>query len=768
MKRASSRPVVRHGCDVLVIGSGVSGYCAAIQAGRLGCRTILVEKDGVLGGNSGPDLGVGITGADRYNAFATETGIVHEIHEEAAWIQAFTQIARGTMPYNISRRFEAVVQEFLEKAGVKVLKRHCAVEPTLSQDGRIASVICEDVAAFQRVQIDVEGVVIEASGDGEIGALAGADFDVGSEAQGEFGERSAPAVRTKHVQGTSLVAIAHRTDREVVFVPPPDTPPFVPRAWQGRIGSFVHHHSGFFNDRRDIVFLYVTETGGHMDTIRDDAAIHEKLLRQLWAEWDHIKNGPHREEARCWDLLWVSPKAGKRESRRFLGDVILTQTDLEAGRRFPDDIAWGGHDLDDHQPIGEGANIYAHSVPPLYGIPLRACYSRNVPNLLTAGRLISATHLAHSSSRVMRTGGAIGQGVGYAAALCCRYRCGPREVYERRLDELIRGLLETDGAILLNTLQMPDVPEVTATSELRFSDGEPAQLVPLIADAGVVLWDWRPSLETVECYLRNRAGVAQPLRLKVWRARRDRKWKTYDEYSAHERNDLRIEAFAEIGSLSAELPASHEGWFAFRFSRPLEIGEKDGTSDDDRVLLSLDQQSNVELALSRRPCEIAEMVERPAGSERWSRLGVMAALRLAPAPALGEAANAVNGFKQRFSRGPTHMWMSDPAQGLPQDLFLAWRSAKKINEVHLFFDNLTARRHDYPWECGSRVLPGLVKAYELAYWDGHAWRDLAKEDGNHHRFRRHSFCDVTAARLRLRVLAAHGAPVARVYQVRVV
>lgn len=120
-----------HTCDILVIGAGVSGYCAAIQAGRMGCRTILIEKDAVLGGNAGPDVGVGITGADRYNPYGTETGIIHEIHEEAAWVRGFTQVSRGAMPYNISRRFEAVVQTKLEQAGVLVLKRHYARRPIL-------------------------------------------------------------------------------------------------------------------------------------------------------------------------------------------------------------------------------------------------------------------------------------------------------------------------------------------------------------------------------------------------------------------------------------------------------------------------------------------------------------------------------------------------------------------------------------------------------------------------------------------------------------
>jgi hypothetical protein len=105
-----------YSCEVLVIGSGVSGYCAAIQAGREGCRTILLEKDEVLGGNSGPNLGVGITGADRYHTFATEGGLIQELQEEAAWVRGFTQVSPGMMPYNISRRNEAVVQSALEAA----------------------------------------------------------------------------------------------------------------------------------------------------------------------------------------------------------------------------------------------------------------------------------------------------------------------------------------------------------------------------------------------------------------------------------------------------------------------------------------------------------------------------------------------------------------------------------------------------------------------------------------------------------------------------
>ncbi|MFC1526156.1 FAD-dependent oxidoreductase [Candidatus Latescibacterota bacterium] len=515
----------RYDCDVLVIGSGVSGYCAAIQAAREGCDVVLLEKDEVLGGNSGPNLGVGITGADRYNAFGTETGIIHELQEEAAWVNAFTPISAGTMPYNISRRNEAVVQSALEQAGVRILKRHFACAPVM-REARICGILAEDLAAFRSVEIGVKGVVVEASGDGHIGALAGAEYAFGSEGSNEYGERSAPPEPRSWVQGTSLVALARKTDHPVEFIPPPGTGEFTPRLWHGRIASFIQHGHGRFTGDTDLIFLYITEAGGDLDTIRDDGRIYELLLGQLWAEWDHIKNGPHREESLHWDLLWVSPKAGKRESRRFLGDVIVAQTDLEAGRRFPDDIAYGGHDLDDHQSLGAaGSNIFGHSIPPMYGIPFRSCYSRNLDNLLLAGRLISASHLAHSSTRLMRTGGAIGQAVGLAAALCCAYQLTPRQLYEQRLGELQHRLVRRDGTILCRALEDPEdlarSASVSASSETHFNEQELDRLVPLVAPAGNLLWDWPQRLEQVEVYLRNDGDQTQPMTLTVLRARRD-------------------------------------------------------------------------------------------------------------------------------------------------------------------------------------------------------------------------------------------------------
>ncbi len=760
-------PQRRRECDVLVIGAGVSGYCAAIQAGRCGCETILVEKDEVLGGNAGPNLGVGITGAARYNPYATETGILQEIREEACWAEAFTHTIGYTTGYNISRRFEAVVQQFLEDAGVTVLKRHYAREPVMDGD-RIAAVIAEDMAAFETVQIDVRDCVVEASGDGEVAVQAGADYDMGSEARDEFGERSAPPERTDEVQGTSLVAIAHKLDREVPFVPPPGTEELTPRVWMGSLSSYLNHHGGWLAGK-ELMFLYITETGGRRDTVKDDAEIYEDLLKQLWAEWNHIKNGPHAEEAANWDLLWVSPKAGKRESRRLLGDHVLTQEDVERGRRFPDDIAYGGHDLDDHKPLRDGSNIVAISIPPMYGVPYRCCYSRNIDNLLLAGRLISATHIAHSSSRIMATGAAIGQAVGTAAWLCHEDACTPRKVYEQHMGRLQEMLLADDATLLAR----PSVAEddlarqatVSATSELQFNDHEPAQFVPLIADAGVVLWDWPEVLDDLELYLRNAGGQDEKLALRVDRATDDRRWKTRDEYHQFGRNDLRDKAFERVGERTCTVPAGHEGWLQVTLDG-LEIGAKDAASEDDRLLISVAQNPELEWAVTEDGSPIAEMVEHSHSSPRWRQVGEMVALRLHPAPMVGEATNAVNDFTRRFSTAPTNMWMSDPGCGMPQELQLQWGQPQTISRVELIFDTLYEDRHDNPWEAHTRAAAMCVRDYDVIALHGERTLSIARVCDNYKRRREHRFEPVAVTELRIRVLRAHDDRYgARIYRV---
>ena len=371
----------------------------------------------------------------------------------------------------------------------------------------------------------------------------------------------------------------------------------------------------------------------------------------------------------------------------------------------------------------------------------------------------------------MRTGAAIGQAVGLAAALCTRRACTPRKLGEAHLQELQQELLRRDATILYRAsddeTDLARRATVSATSELRFNDQEPGQRLPLIAPAAVVLWDWPPTLHGLELYLRNEADAPQELTITVARARREPKWKTTDDYHDHGRNDLRDEAFQPLHTAAALVPADFEGWLDVDLGG-VDIGEKDAASDDDRLLISVSQNPNIGWAVAQRSCEIAEMVEHSHHSPRWRSVGAMATLRLDSAPALGEATNAVNGFHRRFSRGPTNMWMSDPADGLPQELVLAWDQQQTFGRVCVTFDNIPRLTHDNPWHCGKRVLGMCAKDYDISVQQGGEWHEIVSVQDNYHRWRVHDFAAVTTNRLRLRVLAAHEEGFgARVYEVRV-
>ena len=165
--------------------------------------------------------------------------------------------------------------------------------------------------------------------------------------------------------------------------------------------------------------------------------------------WDHIKNqGDHGMEN--WELEWIGFLPGKRESRRYEGEYILNQRDLEEGSHFEDAVAFGGWTMDNHNPkgfrfMGYSSRHIAPKVP--YEIPFRCLYSRNIPNLMFAGRNISATHMAMSSTRVMATCSVMGQAAGTGAALAVKYGCMPSDITVSHISKLQEMLLE-DGCFI--------------------------------------------------------------------------------------------------------------------------------------------------------------------------------------------------------------------------------------------------------------------------------------------------------------------------------
>ncbi len=442
--------------DVVVVGGGMAGVCAAIAAARNGASVVLIQDRPVLGGNSSSEIRMHIVGADchgsRNDTDARETGILEELRLECA--------VRN--PQRSASMWDLLLYEWIKREpNIVLLLNTSCIGVKMASENLIDAVIAlrnstEDL-------FTVRGkVFIDCSGDGRLGAEAGAEFRKGREGRDEFGESLAPPKPDNKTMGSSILFITRKHDRPMPFKPPNWIRKF-PRCEDLPYRAHSSWEYGY----------WWVEWGGELDTIKDNERIRDELLAIALGVWDHIKNSGLHPESENWALEWIGFLPGKRESRRFIGDYILTQHDLQRGEVFEDGVAYGGWPIDLHPPEGidtkEPPNI-AVKVP-LYNIPFRCLYSRNIDNLLFAGRNISATHVAFGSTRVMGTCSVMGQAVGTAAALCVRYNCTPRELGKEAIKDLQQLLLKQDAYIIgvsnSDPYDLARMAEVKASSETK-------------------------------------------------------------------------------------------------------------------------------------------------------------------------------------------------------------------------------------------------------------------------------------------------------------
>lgn len=414
----------RHTVDFCVVGGGLAGLCAAVSAARLGAQVALIQDRPVLGGNASSEIRMWVCGAHGKNN--RETGILEEIKLRN----------RAGNPLGSFSIWDAVLYEKARFEPNLTLLLNTSVCEADTAEGRIRSVTGWQLTTYTWHTIEAS-LFADCSGDSILAPLSGAEFKVGREAKDEHGESIAPEASDKRTMGMSCLIQPRETTVRQEFTPP---------EWayrydaDGSLPDRDHNLAGTQN-------FWWLEVGGMHDSIHDTEDLRDELLKIAFGVWDHLKHrGDHGADN--WALDWVGFLPGKRESRRYVGDHTLTQNDIEAeGRQFEDIVAYGGWTMDDHFPEGfykkEAGTIW-HPAPSPYGIPYRALYSKNIPNLLCAGRNISATHTALASTRVMGTCSVIGQAVGTAAAVAAKHGTNPRGVYERHLDELRQTLMESD------------------------------------------------------------------------------------------------------------------------------------------------------------------------------------------------------------------------------------------------------------------------------------------------------------------------------------
>ncbi len=451
MKEARAmKEVRRHAVELCIVGGGIAGLCAALSAARRGVQTLLMHDRPVLGGNASSEVRMHISGSKRL----LETGLVEELRLENA---------HANPEANWSLWDAVLFGKAIAEPNLTLLLNTTCQEAVM--DGpRIAAVRGWQLTTYSWHEVEAD-CFADCSGDSILAVLSGAEWRIGREAADEFGEDIEPPVADGKTMGMSLLLEAREEMRPS---------PFVPFPWAHRYPdekSLAHRPSHLPGQTN----YWWIETGGAGDVLREAERDRDELVKIALGVWDHVKNtGDHA--AANWRLEWMGFLPGKRESRRCLGDYILTQGDVHAGGRFPDIVAYSGWPMDDHHPDGfahRGAATIFHPVPPTYGIPYRCLYSRNIKNLMFAGRNVSVTHAALSSTRVMFTCATTGQAAGTAAAIAIREKCTPAGVYDHHIAELRQTLADDDSYLPWFTRA---IPELSQTARLTASEGDPEPL----------------------------------------------------------------------------------------------------------------------------------------------------------------------------------------------------------------------------------------------------------------------------------------------------
>lgn len=736
--------------DITVIGGGLAGVSAAVSAARLGCKVSLVQNRPVLGGNSSSEIRVWVVGATGHgvNRYARETGIMGEMFLENQytnpegnpyyWDNVVTDLVRN----------EPNIQLFLNTDVHEV--------EAVEEDGeqRIVSATGWMMGSERRIRFESR-MFLDCSGDGLIGFLAGAKYRIGREAKYEFNEAWGQEEPDNIKLGSTLLFYTKDLGFPVKYVPPK----FAKDITQTPIPENRIIRSGDSG-----CYYWWIEWGGELDTVYDNERIRDELSSVIFGIWDYIKNSG-KFDADTLTLEWVGYVPGKREYRRFIGDYILNQNDIEGQIEFDDRIAFGGWSIDLHDPKGMYGTEGSRHIQPdgIFHIPFRTLYSVNVSNLLFAGRNISATHVAFGATRVQGTCATLGEAAGTAAALCVQREVEPRELYTSHMRDLQRVLLRRDASMI--GLVVPD-PEniaaeasVTASSTMRRLAVEQAEeWFQLTTDVGLTI-PVEPELREIELLLNVHTDSSE-VEVEVWDTGRP---ENYIPVTLQATDRVQVRG-GEKQWVTFQLP-----WTPDHAQNAFVVIKE---NPDVSIGLSHQALSGVLAYIKEKEKNVARGVEGLDQNQpivQWSMRRVQRKTFCFRTTTEAYAPDKViDGYLRPY--GGPNMWASEAFKpGEEQWIQLAWSSVRTIRQIQFIFnddvneDLINLHHHKSPYE----IMPELVKRYRVEAWDGEAWQVIHVENENRRRKNNIAFEAVATNRIRLVVQETNGCERAEVMEVRV-
>ncbi len=446
-KDASSiKKEIEYRFEVAVIGGGIAGVNAAVAAARHGAKVVLVQNRSVLGGNASSEVHVPINGSYHFkNKFKIdrETGLVDEL-------QMNNRYYNEDMSWSV---WDHVIYDFVTSEPNITLLLNTHAQKAVMSGNTIRKAICFQQSTETTITIEAD-VFVDCSGDGQLAVSAGAEFRTGREGKAEFNEKYAPDEPDGWVMGDSIQFSSRDMGRPVEFRPPSFTVKYDPSKMNRRVIKGLS--CGF----------WWVEFGSDLDITADTETNRHRLLAYLYGAWDYVKNSGKFPEAANLALDWVGSVPGRRESRRFMGDYILSERDLTEYRHFDDTIASaGGWSLDEHCPGAldnpdDPASFFHQYFTQFTEIPFRCLYSRNIDNLMFAGRNISVSHIALSAVRLIAMCANMGQAAGTAAAMCVDKGESPRRIGQNHIAQLQEAIMRDD-------IYIPNRPAVDPTDMAR-------------------------------------------------------------------------------------------------------------------------------------------------------------------------------------------------------------------------------------------------------------------------------------------------------------
>ena len=413
----SGSPLQVEAYDFVVVGGGIAGMCAAVTASRLGCKVALINDRPVLGGNNSSEVRVHLGGSIELEP---NKGLGRMIREFG---HSREGNAKPADYYEDEKKSEFIAGE----KNITLYSNYRAI--AVSENGdRIESIVAKHIETGNEITFQAP-IFSDCTGDGTIGYLAGADYKMGRESRIEFGEELAYETADSMTMGASVQWYSVESKKKVKF-------------------PLFNYGMDFNEDNSEKVTMgeWKWETGMNLDQIEDFERIRDYGLMVVYSNWSFLKNRlKENDKYANRELGWVAYIAGKRESRRLLGDYILKQDDIDKNVFHEDASFTTIWSIDLHFPDPENSRKFPgqefkaatkHIYIYPYAVPYRCLYSRNINNLFMAGRNISVTHVALGTVRVMRTTGMMGEVVGMAAYLCKRYNTMPRKIYQDHLAEL--------------------------------------------------------------------------------------------------------------------------------------------------------------------------------------------------------------------------------------------------------------------------------------------------------------------------------------------